>query len=103
MTLYKYLVATGVLATQLSPSFAHDITEPTTGRNIGIACAACHGTDGVSHGSVPTLKGHNAAKLEEDLLNFRSGKMDSTIMKRIARGYTPDEITAVSDYFGSMR
>ncbi len=82
---------------------AQNITEPTTGRNIGIVCAACHGTDGISHGSVPTIKGRSAEELEARLQAYRADKEKGTIMNRIAKGYTDAEITAVSDYFGSMR
>ena len=79
------------------------LAEPTLGQSIGVVCSACHGTDGISHGSVPTLKGLSFNSLEKSLLRYRSGEKKGTIMNRIAKGYTPDEITAVSDYFGSMR
>ena len=73
------------------------------GRTIGITCAGCHGEDGTSAGSAPSIKGLPAQHLKNTMMDFRSGKRPSTIMGRIAKGYTDDQISAMSDYFANMK
>lgn len=77
--------------------------EFTRGQAISLACSSCHGTDGISFGSVPSLRGRPAAELEEMLLTFRETEDLGAIMSRIAKGFSEEELTMVSDYFGSMK
>lgn len=77
--------------------------EITRGEAIGLACTSCHGANGVSFGSVPSLKGRPAAELEKMLLAYRANDDRTTIMSRIAKGFSKEDITVVSDYFGSMK
>ena len=56
-------------------------------------CAGCHGTGGNSQGpSAPTIAGISGAYFVEVMQGFASGEVPSTIMGRIAKGYTEDEI-----------
>ncbi len=74
-----------------------------SGRTIGVTCNGCHGTDGVSKGAAPSLAGRPSAQLEKAMLDFKTGKRPATIMDRIAKGYTDEEIKAMSDYFANMK
>lgn len=73
------------------------------GRTVGVTCAGCHGTDGVSKGAAPSLKGLPADYLVSTMKAFKSGKRPASIMNRIAKGYTDDQIMAVAKYFSSMK
>lgn len=73
------------------------------GRTIGVTCAGCHGTDGVSKGAAPSLKGLPTEHLESTMLMFKNGKRPGSIMPRIAKGYTDEQLKAVAVYFGSMK
>ncbi|HHJ21093.1 MAG TPA: sulfide dehydrogenase, partial [Gammaproteobacteria bacterium] len=48
-------------------------------------------------------KGLPAAHLEKSMLDFKSGKRTATIMGRIAKGYSDEEIKAVAKYFADMK
>lgn len=72
------------------------------GAVLSLSCAACHGTDGNSPGSIPTLKGHGADHIRDRLQEFRSGKRPSTVMGRIAKGYTLAEIDAIAAHFAAL-
>ncbi|MEO5377031.1 MAG: c-type cytochrome [Magnetococcus sp. DMHC-6] len=62
-------------------------------------CAGCHGTNGVSAGpGMPSIAGMPSAYLQTIMADFKSGKRPSTIMGRIARGYTEEETKRLSDY-----
>lgn len=67
-------------------------------------CAACHGTDGRSAGSIPTIAGKPFAVLKAQLATFRSGEAEgATVMTRIAKGYDEAELAALARYFSEMK
>lgn len=71
-----------------------------SGRTLAGTCAACHGTDGVSVGpATPTLAGINSEYFVEVMQGFKSGTRHATVMNRIAKGYTDDEIKAMATFF----
>ena len=65
-------------------------------------CAACHGRDGRSPGSIPPLAGMDAGTLGQLLREYRDGELEATVMDRIARGLTDSEIDAVAAHYGSL-
>ena len=66
-------------------------------------CFSCHGTDGNSVGAMPTIKGKSASFIEKQLEEFRADKRSGTVMNRIAKGFTSDEIKTLSRYFASQQ
>jgi sulfide dehydrogenase cytochrome subunit len=99
MTLKKTVVAACCYMLLMAEAgFAGGIT----GRTIGVTCSACHGPEGKSNGVIPSLYGMSAKQLESALLAFKSGKRNGTIMNRIAKGYTDNEIAAVAEYFANL-
>jgi sulfide dehydrogenase cytochrome subunit len=67
-------------------------------------CAGCHGTYGVSNGpSIPTLAGMSKAYLVETMEGYKSGDIPSTIMGRLAKGYSDEEIKLMGDYFSKQK
>ena len=66
-------------------------------------CAGCHGTHGASAGpATPSIGGISAVYFEEVMQGFKSGEIKSTIMTRIAKGYTDDEIKAMGELFSKQ-
>ena len=90
------LSATVLLASQTAIAGAQ-------GDTIAYTCNGCHGTDGVSKGAVPTLKGMPADYHAKTLNDFKTDKRPSTIMGRIAKGYSDEEINAVAEYYESLK
>lgn len=76
--------------------------EPS-GRAIAATCNGCHGPDGMSVGTVPSLAGREAKFTEQQMQDFKSGKRPSTIMGRIAKGYNDAEIDAVAKYYSKIK
>jgi len=80
-------------------------------------CANCHGPDGRSPGAIPSIAGLPEAELKAKLLAFKSEVVPAgstassnagttagtTIMNRLAKGYTDDQITALSHYYAQMK
>ncbi len=69
---------------------------------LASTCFACHGTDGKSPGSIPSIAGYPAEIMEMQLRTFRDGTRPSTVMDRHARGYTDEEIRMISAYLSKL-
>jgi sulfide dehydrogenase cytochrome subunit len=67
---------------------------------LGNPCAGCHGTDGQSRGAMPTIAGKSADFIAKSLKEFRDGKKPSTVMQRIAKGYSDAQIDALANFYG---
>ena len=67
-------------------------------------CNGCHGPNGVSQGpAAPTIAGMNKFYLVESMKAYKMGtNRPSTIMQRIAKGYTDAEIDKIAGHFSSM-
>jgi cytochrome subunit of sulfide dehydrogenase len=64
-------------------------------------CYTCHGTDGRSPGSIPSLTGKNADQVLLMLKEYKSGRLASTVMTRQAKGYTDAELEAMANYIAN--
>ncbi len=95
---------TGVLGLALGLSAA-DAARAEMASPIILAntCFSCHGTDGQSAGAMPSIKGKPADYIATMLTAFRNGSKQGTVMNRIAKGFSPDEITALSKYFANQQ
>ncbi len=67
-------------------------------------CAGCHGTGGVSNGpATPTIAGISEEYFIDVMNAYKSGDRRSTIMSRIAKGYSDEEIKRLAKHFSSLR
>ncbi len=63
-------------------------------RVMAETCSACHSPE--IHSSIPTLAGRPAGELLRVLLAFRDGGRTATIMDRIAKGYSREQLGAIA-------
>jgi cytochrome c553 len=61
------------------------------------SCSGCHGPPG-DGGLVPSLAGRPAEEIVAALMQFRAGERAATVMDRIAKGFTDDEIRAIAEW-----
>lgn len=61
-------------------------------------CYTCHGPHGRSPGTIPSLHNLTAKNIAELLKAFKSGERPSTVMGRHAKGYSDEQIEALSAY-----
>ncbi|MBF0126242.1 MAG: c-type cytochrome [Magnetococcales bacterium] len=77
---------------------------PADNAMLANTCAGCHGTNGISAGpSMPTIAGMPSPYLEKIMADFKSGKRPSTIMGRIAKGYTEEETKRIADFLSKTK
>ena len=65
-------------------------------------CAGCHGPNGISNGHTPSIAGLPEYKIIESMNNFASGAQASTVMQRIAKGYSEQDIKDLAGYFSKQ-
>ncbi|MBL7003739.1 MAG: c-type cytochrome [Gammaproteobacteria bacterium] len=74
-----------------------------SGEALGVTCAGCHGTNGVSTGpATPTIAGMSKTYIVDTMENYKTGDNYSTIMGRIAKGYSTAEFEAMGDFFSKQ-
>ena len=64
-------------------------------RLMAETCVTCHSTEAHAHSTIPPLDGRPAGELLRILLAFRDGTRPATIMDRIARGYSREQLGAL--------
>ncbi len=75
-----------------------------SGEMLANTCAGCHGTHGNSHGpGTPTIAGLSEDYLIEAMEEYKEGERPSTVMGRIARGYSDEEIRAMAKYLAQQK
>ncbi|WP_127142675.1 c-type cytochrome [Pelagibacterium montanilacus] len=104
MGIMKPIAGTLAAGTILAASLAGAVQAQETDASVlAGTCANCHGTDGVSPGSIPSIAGQPYAVLIAQLQAFKAGEVPgATIMTRIASGYTDEELEAIARYFSEI-
>ncbi len=73
------------------------------GQAKAAACAACHGTNGVSRApAIPSLAGQREKFLQWQLVFFRSGRRENAIMGPIASALSDEDIRNLGAYYASL-
>jgi len=68
-----------------------------------LSCGGCHGVGSRGAEPVAAIAGRPAEQIVASLNGFRSNDTPSTIMGRIARGYTDAEIAAIAAWLAAQR
>jgi len=80
------------------------LAAPPTPEMISFACAGCHGTNGGSAGlTMPTLATQSKTAIVEAMKKFKSGERPSSIMGRLAKGYSDADFAAMGDFFSKQK
>lgn len=80
--------------------------KPVTPRGLMLAhtCVGCHGQGGSSLGpATPTIAGMAVDTFIDTMKAYRDGKRPSTVMGRLAKGYTDEDIAEMANYFVTQK
>jgi len=72
-------------------------------KTIASTCYVCHGPSGKSLGAIPSLAGQDKAYFIAAMREFKTGKRDSTVMRKYAVGYTDTEYEALAEHFAAIK
>ena len=67
------------------------------------SCSGCHTNNARVETPVPPLNGRQAADIESQMIEFKSGKRPGTIMDRIAKGFSEEEIRAIATWYAAQK
>jgi cytochrome c553 len=68
-----------------------------------LACSGCHPASRAADTTVPRLDGRNPADIVTAMQAFKSGQLPSTVMDRIAKGFSEDEVKAIAAWYGAQK
>jgi sulfide dehydrogenase cytochrome subunit len=68
-----------------------------------MSCSGCHPANPNIDTSVPRLSGQDPAAMVAAMQAFRSGARPATVMDRIAKGFSDDEIKSIAAWYGAQR
>ena len=74
--------------------------EPPAG---AVACSGCHPASVRVASPVPRLASQDRTAIARAMQEFRSGTRAGTVMERIAKGFTDEEIQAIAAWWAAQR
>lgn len=95
-------IVAGVLLCQ-SLAYAADDVKITRATLLTQPCFACHGANGISVGlPIMPLAGQTEEQLNTTLLAFKKGERPATLMSRIAKGYSDEDLKLIANYIATQ-
>lgn len=74
------------------------------GRVLALSCLNCHGPGGKSAGAIPSISGKSEDFIKNAMMDFRADRRaGTTVMGRLAKGYSDDEIAAMAKYIATLK
>jgi cytochrome subunit of sulfide dehydrogenase len=70
---------------------------------LGSSCSGCHTNSEKLATPIPRIRGLPEAFILEAMRAFRAGQRPATVMDRIAKGFTDDEIKQLAAYFSTRK
>jgi cytochrome c553 len=67
------------------------------------ACTGCHPVSARVTSPVPRLAGLDRNAMITAMQDFRAGRRPATVMDRIAKGFTDEEIQAIAAWYAAQR
>ena len=67
------------------------------------SCSGCHPPSGSVETKVPPLGNRDPAEIVAAMQAFRSGERPSTVMGRIAKGFSDNETRAIAAWLAAQR
>jgi cytochrome subunit of sulfide dehydrogenase len=67
------------------------------------SCSGCHPSSARVSSPVPRLTGMDRAAIVKAMQDFRSGQRAGTVMDRIAKGFTDEEVQAIAAWFATQK
>ena len=96
----RILTAAAVGLLLIGPAAAAGPADAPAG---ALSCSGCHPNARSVDTTVPRLVGRDAAVIVTAMQAFRSGQTPATVMDRISKGFTDDEIKAIAAWYGAQK
>jgi cytochrome subunit of sulfide dehydrogenase len=67
------------------------------------ACSGCHAVPARPGAAIPPIHGSAPEAIAEAMRAYRTGERSGTVMNRIAKGFSDEEIAAIAAFIGAAR
>ncbi len=67
------------------------------------SCSGCHPAGTTAASSVSRLYGRDAGDIMTAMAGFRDGSLPATVMNRIAKGFSDDELRAIAAWLAAQK
>ena len=67
------------------------------------SCSGCHTSGATAASSVSRLYGRDAGDITTAMTGFREGSVPATVMSRIAKGFSDDELRAIAAWLAAQK
>ena len=94
-----HIIVAGIVALAVAPAAAQTADVSI----LASTCSGCHGANADGSGGIPGLKGQQQAYIAEQLKAFKAGTRPATVMNRLAKGYTDEEIAGLALHFSRLK
>jgi cytochrome c553 len=92
------LLAFTIVCASAASASAIDVAPPGAA-----ACSGCHPASRAVETSFTRLPGRNPTEIVTAMQEFRTGQRPATVMDRIAKGFTDDEIKAIAAWYAAQK
>jgi len=75
-------------------------SEPPPG---AASCSGCHAAGALPASPVSRLYGRDAGDIMAAMTGFRDGSLPATVMNRIAKGFSDDELRAIAAWLAAQK
>jgi sulfide dehydrogenase cytochrome subunit len=90
-------------ALQIAPAIGSAQAAAQTPPVGASSCSGCHAARQSVDTPAPRLVGRSPADIEAAMTAFRVGQRPSSVMGRIAKGFSDDEVKAIAAWYGAQR
>lgn len=67
------------------------------------ACSGCHAVQEPASSAIPRIYGRDANEIVSVMAAFRNGSKPSTVMGRIAKGFSDDELQPIAVWLATQK
>lgn len=68
-------------------------------QNLASGCSGCHGLAGNGYDSLPAIAGRSPDEFMQSMLDFKADRRQDTVMNRIAKGFSDEELMRLARHF----
>lgn len=97
------LAVAGGLAVAIGVLLAGSPAPAADPQVLASGCSGCHASSDTLTTAIPRIRGLPEPVIAEALRAFRAGQRPGTVMDRIAKGFTDEEIAQLAAYFSRQK
>ena len=87
-----------LLALSVAPAFAAGAPPPGAA-----GCSGCHASKNGVDSAVPRLAGRKADDIITAMTAFKTGQRPATVMDRLAKGFSDQEVRAIAEWYAEQK